>query len=131
MSAKMRAHPFVLCVRWDIYAKAKKWEMAAEVARGMSVMLPNNSWGWFHWAYSLQELNRTKEAQSVLLPIATKFPDCLRNPTGAFRPGAGRWQGVHQVEKSKEKRSLQNRASGKKIQKTAQLIADGMSNWQS
>jgi len=71
----MRAHPLVLRVRYGVYAKAKKWEMAAEVARAISEMLPDNSWGWFHWAYSLHELKRTKEAQSVLLPIAAKFPD--------------------------------------------------------
>ena len=71
----MRAHPFVLRVRWDIYAKAERWEMAAEVARGISVVLPDNSWGWIHWAYSLHELRHTKEAQGILLRIADKFPD--------------------------------------------------------
>jgi len=49
--------------------------IAAEVARGISEMLPDNSWGWIHWAYSLHELKRTKEAQGVLLPVADKFPD--------------------------------------------------------
>jgi predicted Zn-dependent protease len=71
----MRAHPFVLHVRWSIYAKANRWEMAAEVARGISEMLPDNSWGWIQWAYSLHELKRTKEAQGVLLPVVDKFPD--------------------------------------------------------
>jgi predicted Zn-dependent protease len=71
----MRGHPFVLRVRWDIYAKTKKWEMAVEVSRGISVALPENSWGWIHWAYSLHELKRTKEAQGVLLRITDKFPD--------------------------------------------------------
>jgi hypothetical protein len=28
-----------------------------------------------HWAYSLHELKRTKEARAVLLPMADKFPD--------------------------------------------------------
>ena len=53
ITPKMRVHPFVLRVRWGIYAKAQKWEMAAEVARGMTVMLPENSWGYIQWAYSL------------------------------------------------------------------------------
>jgi hypothetical protein len=38
-------------------------------------MLPDNSWGYIHWAFSLHELKRTKEAQGVLLPIADKFPN--------------------------------------------------------
>lgn len=49
--------------------------MAAEVARGLSVLLPENSWGYIHYAYSLHELKRTKEAWGVLIPVADKFPD--------------------------------------------------------
>src|SRR6187397_1209803 len=75
ISPEQRAHPYVLCVRWGIYAKAEKWEMASEVARGMTVVLPDNSWGWIHWAFSLHEMKHTKEAWSVLIPIVDKFPD--------------------------------------------------------
>ena len=73
----MRAHPFVLRVRWGIYAKANKHEMAAEVARGMTVILPENSWGYIHYAFSLHILKRTKEAWGVLVPVADKFQDYL------------------------------------------------------
>ena len=72
---EMRAHPIVLKLRCGIYAKAGKWEMAAEVARGLSAMLPDDSWGHIQWAYSLHELKHTKEAKCVLLPIADKFLD--------------------------------------------------------
>ena len=75
ITPEMRAHPFVLRVRWGVYDKAEKWEMAAEVARGMTVMLPDNSWGYIQWAVSLHELKRTKEAWGVLIPIADKFPE--------------------------------------------------------
>jgi predicted Zn-dependent protease len=75
VTPEMRAHPFVLRVRWGIYAKAEKWEMATEVARSMTVLLPDNSWGYIQWAYALHELKRTKEAHAVLLPVADKFPD--------------------------------------------------------
>jgi len=74
ITPKMRAHPDVLCVRWEVYAAAKKWEMAAEIARSISVMLPDFAFGWIHWAYSLHEMKRTKEAWGVLLPVADKFP---------------------------------------------------------
>jgi hypothetical protein len=46
ITPKMRAHPEVLCVRWKIYAAAKKWELAAEVARAISEMLPDVPFGF-------------------------------------------------------------------------------------
>lgn len=73
----MRAHPNVLRLRWEIYAQAKKWEMAAEVARALSEMLPENSWGFIHYAYSLHELKRTKEAYAVLIPVVDKFSEYI------------------------------------------------------
>src|SRR5271157_1237880 len=48
ISPAMRAHPDVLRIRYGIYAKAKKWEMAAEVARALSELLPAESWGFIH-----------------------------------------------------------------------------------
>jgi tetratricopeptide (TPR) repeat protein len=70
----LRAHPDVLRVRYDVYAKAKKWEMAAEIAQALCRILPGDSFGWIQLAYSLHELRRTKEALNVLLPVADKFP---------------------------------------------------------
>ena len=75
ISPEMRAHPLVLRIRYGIYEKAGKWDMAAEVARGISAMLPGNSWGWIQWAFALHELKRTGEAKCVLLPIADKFQE--------------------------------------------------------
>jgi tetratricopeptide (TPR) repeat protein len=75
ITPEMRAHPSVLRASWGIYAKGGKWELAAEVAQGITVILPDNAWGYIHFAYSLHELKRTKEAQAVLLPVADKFPD--------------------------------------------------------
>jgi len=71
----LRSHPDVLRVRYGIYSKAKKWELAAEVARAVSEILPTESWGFVQYAFALHELKRTKEAQAVLLPSADKFPD--------------------------------------------------------
>ena len=71
----LRAHPDVLKIRYEIYSKAKKWELAAEVARALSEILPEDAWGIIQYAFSLHELKRTKEAQAVLLPVADKFPD--------------------------------------------------------
>jgi predicted Zn-dependent protease len=72
---EMQGHPFVLKVRWDIYADVENWEMAAEVARGITAVLPDNAWGYIQWAYSLHELKRTQAAKDILLSIVKKFPD--------------------------------------------------------
>ena len=74
ISVVVRSHPSVLVVRWEVHAKAKKWDAAVEIARHLSVTLPDDSWGWIHHAYSLHELKQTKEAQEILSSIAHKFP---------------------------------------------------------
>lgn len=70
----LRAHPLVLALRYQIYAKAEKWDLAGCVAEGMSRMLPENPWGPFHFAQSLHKLKRTKEAYEVLIAVVDKFP---------------------------------------------------------
>jgi predicted Zn-dependent protease len=75
ITPEMRGHPAVLVIRYEICSTAKKWEMAAEVARAISTILPDNSFGWIHLAYSLHELKRTNEAWNVLIPVADKFPE--------------------------------------------------------
>lgn len=74
ITPQMRAHPDVLCVRWQVYAKAKKWEIAAEVAQALCKIVPDEPFGWIHLGYALHELKRTQEAWNVLLPVADKFP---------------------------------------------------------
>ncbi|HEV2693388.1 MAG TPA: tetratricopeptide repeat protein [Verrucomicrobiae bacterium] len=74
ITPSMRVHPFVLRVRWGIYAKAGRWEEASEIAQALAELLLDNPWGYIQWAFSLHKLKRTKEARDVLLPIAGKFP---------------------------------------------------------
>lgn len=75
ITPEMRSHPSVLCLRWQIYAKAKQWEGAYEIARAISEMVPDSSFGFIHMAYSLHEMKRTEEAREVLIPIVHKFED--------------------------------------------------------
>ena len=74
ISPKLQAHPFVLELRYRIYSKAERWDMAAEVARGMQKMLPENPWGPFQLAFSLHELKKTQEAYDTLKPVVDQFP---------------------------------------------------------
>ncbi|MEY2429820.1 MAG: hypothetical protein QOJ40_2705 [Verrucomicrobiota bacterium] len=46
ITPRMRAHPDVLRVRYRVYAAAKKWESAAEIARAISRFAPHDSFEW-------------------------------------------------------------------------------------
>ena len=72
---RLRRHPGVLEVLWTIHAQSRHWEQAADVAESLATVLPEKSFGWIHWAYSLHELNRTAEALAVLEPVSELFPD--------------------------------------------------------
>ena len=75
IAAALRGHPGVLKVRYEVYAKARKWEIAVDIAQAITKAVPDISYGWFHLAYALHELKRTQEAWNVLSPVADKFPD--------------------------------------------------------
>jgi predicted Zn-dependent protease len=70
----LRAHPAVLDVRWSIYAAAKKWEPALEIAAAIILLAPEQPVGWVHRSYTLHELKRTLEARDNLLRVVDKFP---------------------------------------------------------
>jgi tetratricopeptide (TPR) repeat protein len=75
ISAELRGHPDVLQVRWRVFAAARKWEAAAEIAQGICRLAPDEQFGWIHLSYSLHEMKRTKEALDTLLHVAHKFPN--------------------------------------------------------
>jgi tetratricopeptide (TPR) repeat protein len=74
ITPQFRGRPEVLGVRFQIYASAEKWECAVEIARAISDLIPDNPFGHFHFAFSLHELKRTKEAYDVLIAVVDKFP---------------------------------------------------------
>jgi predicted Zn-dependent protease len=69
------AHPSVLQARFQVYAAAKQWAMAAGIARALTVISPGNPFGWIDWAYALYESERISEARTLLLSIVDKFPN--------------------------------------------------------
>lgn len=73
--AEYRAHPAVLEVRWQIYAKAKKWEEALDIASVLIQSAPELPLGWVHRSYCLHELKRSEEARDNLLRAVNRFPD--------------------------------------------------------
>lgn len=74
ISLESCTHHSVLQTRFQVYAAANLWAMAAEMARALTVLDPANPFGWIDWAYSLYELNRVHEARKVLMSVVEKFP---------------------------------------------------------
>ena len=75
IAPRLQTHPDVLMMRWGIYFQTRQWELAAEVAKTFSEVVPDDVFGVMHWAHALHQLQRTKEAREVLLPAVAKFPD--------------------------------------------------------
>jgi len=74
ITAEHRAHPALLETRWRIYARAKKWEGALEIASALVQLVPESSLGWVHRSFSLHEMKRIEEARDNLLRVVDKFP---------------------------------------------------------
>jgi len=72
---KLRAHPDVLEIRWQIYAKEKKWEACVDISLAVMKTAPDRPEGWIHHSFALHELKRTQEAFDNLLSVADKFLD--------------------------------------------------------
>jgi len=73
IAASLRAHPDVLKVRWEIYAAAKKWEPALDIAAALIQLNSDDPLGWVHRSYALHEMKRTAEARDNLLRVVDKF----------------------------------------------------------
>jgi len=103
MSPQNRAHPAVLEVRWAIYAAAKKWEAALDIAATFIQLAPEYLFGWLHRSFALHELKRTAEARDNLLIALDKFPDesILRYNVACYECQLGRLeQAKHWLKKA-------------------------------
>jgi tetratricopeptide (TPR) repeat protein len=75
ITPELRGHPDVLEIRWQIYAKAKKWDAALDLASALIQLVPELPLGWVHRSYCLHELKRSEEARDNLLRVVDKFPE--------------------------------------------------------
>jgi len=73
IAPQLRVHPDVLNVRWEVYAKEKKWEACVDIAAAIIKLDPNRPEAWIHRSFALHELERTQEAFDLLLPVVKKF----------------------------------------------------------
>ncbi len=63
----MRGKLEVLQMRLFIHMRAKRWEQALEISRGLCRVGPEDTLGFIHAAFCLHELGRTLEAKTLLL----------------------------------------------------------------
>lgn len=73
--AEARAHPLVLFIRYEIYARAGKWDMAAEVSNALTKILPDEPTAWAFLAYATRRKTGGSIAQAkLILEAEPKFP---------------------------------------------------------
>jgi tetratricopeptide (TPR) repeat protein len=80
IAPKIRAHPAVLEIRWQIYAKESKWDACVDIASALVKLAPEHSESWIQRSFALHALNRTQEAFDNLVPAAEKFSDVWQIP---------------------------------------------------
>jgi hypothetical protein len=49
ITPQLRVHPDVLKLHWQIDAAAKKWELAPDIAKTLTELVPERRFGWFGW----------------------------------------------------------------------------------
>ena len=81
ISAEFHSHPDVLQLRWQICAKAKKWEACYDIANALVTVAPDSADGWIHCAFALHEMKKTKEAWDTLSSVADRLGNV---PTVAY-----------------------------------------------
>lgn len=69
ISPMERAHPAVLSMRYEIYAKAGKWDVAAEIAEAIIGILPDEAESWLNLAFTARckKGGGIPEAKRILL----------------------------------------------------------------
>src|SRR5687768_7624820 len=66
ITASLRAHPEVLLIRWQVYAQAKKWDEALEIAKLFTKEVPKLEQGWLYLAAAYHGIGKTDEAYRAL-----------------------------------------------------------------
>jgi tetratricopeptide (TPR) repeat protein len=76
ITPELRVHPVVLSVSYEIYAKAQKWDGAAETAGALVKLVPEQSESWICWAYATRRKSGggIPEAKKILAEAEVKFP---------------------------------------------------------
>jgi tetratricopeptide (TPR) repeat protein len=71
-----QAHPAVLAVRWQLAAKADRWDQAYQIAGTLTELAPKDISSWVWRAYALRRMTEggIAQARELLLGVVEKFP---------------------------------------------------------
>ena len=76
IALEIRCHPHVLLVRYEIFAKSGQWDAAAEIARALIELEPQQPGGWISLAYAMRRKTGggIPMARSILEQARKHFP---------------------------------------------------------
>lgn len=76
IAPKLRTHPDVLDVQWQIYAKESKWDDCQKIAAALTKLAPERRSGWMQLARATRRATDggLEQAQLVLLAAIERFP---------------------------------------------------------
>jgi tetratricopeptide (TPR) repeat protein len=80
ISPEMLTHPDVLEIRWQIYAKEKRWPACEEIGQAIIEADPNRASGWLNQAMALRQQGKFKDAYANLYVVFDDFPENWRVP---------------------------------------------------
>lgn len=73
-----RIHPDVLELRWQIYAKDKRWKACEDIGHATIDVASDRPSGWLNQATALRQQGRIKEAYANLYIVFDDFPNNWR-----------------------------------------------------
>jgi tetratricopeptide (TPR) repeat protein len=73
---KNRVHPSVLAIRYVVYSRAEKWDLAAQIAAVLVTMQPDEPGAWTMLAYATRRKlgGGIPQAMDVLTSVVKRFP---------------------------------------------------------
>jgi Flp pilus assembly protein TadD len=77
IAPRLRGHPAVLRVYYDLHAKAKLWDLAAEVAGALVTAEPGDPGAWICLAYAIRRKpgSGILQAREILTRAQPMFPE--------------------------------------------------------
>ena len=73
VTLQLRAHPDVLKGRWKVYAAARSWDVALDIALAIIQLVSDDQLEWGNRSCVLHELKRTPETRDNLLRVVDRF----------------------------------------------------------
>ena len=76
IAPELRAHSDVLLVRYEVYTKGEKWDLADEIARELIQICPEEPQFWIWHAYSTRRMTGggIPQAREILVKAQQLFP---------------------------------------------------------